>query len=60
MKCDDCKNSVGEGASMDCPYPSVWCKKGHWDGPDLGPEPEIDPWENCEDYEARAKVAGEK
>jgi len=56
MKCEDCKNMVGEGVSMESPYPSVWCRKGHWEG--LGEEPleddegyeDDDPWQECEDF----------
>lgn len=52
IKCDSCKNMVGEGPSIDCPYSCVWCAKGHWEG--LGPENgliTIDPWEDCADYD---------
>ena len=47
--CFDCKHFCAEGASSDCPYPSVWCAKGHWDGcpPDDRINP--DPWVNCPD-----------
>lgn len=54
MKCDDCRNHVGEMASLDYPYPSEWCAAGHWDGigPESEPEPgDDDPYGDCKDYE---------
>lgn len=56
MKCDDCNNMIGEGASIECPWPQVYCSKGHWEG--LGPEYD-DPnfgaghWEDCKDFEEK-------
>lgn len=54
MKCDDCKHMVGEGASIECPWPVVWCSIGHWEG--LGKESAFDkdddPWKDCKDFYA--------
>ena len=50
MICDNCKHVVGEGPSLDYPYPVVWCAKGHWEGDCACPEPEIDPWADCKDF----------
>ena len=50
--CDQCKHQQGECASMDYPYPTTWCSKGHWEG---GPQPEAkgeDPWHDCEDFQS--------
>lgn len=56
MKCDRCVHQSFEGATMECPYPSAWCGKGHWEGiVTTDEEPEIDVWENCEDFIEKSK-----
>ena len=58
MKCDTCRNMVGEGPSMDYPYPMVYCAKGYWEG--IGIEVDgADPWTNCPDYEAMSEWSDE-
>lgn len=50
-KCYNCKFVGGEGASLDYPYPIMYCVKSHWEGGD--PFEELkgdDPWKNCKDY----------
>ena len=37
--CEDCIHLKGEGPSMEYPYPTVWCNKGHQMGKD------------CEDFD---------
>lgn len=52
MICDICKWAKHEGASMDYPYPMIYCAYGHWEGDDPSePEPEVDPWKDCKDFE---------
>lgn len=34
--CEDCIHLKGEGPSMEYPYPTVWCSKGHQMGKDCG------------------------
>ena len=62
MKCDFCKNAAYESASMDYPYPSAWCSKGHWDGMDTNttPDTDIDPWRDCVDFESSATTGDTK
>jgi len=53
MKCDNCKHLYGESASMEYPYPWVWCGKGHWEGDDRNKQnEENDPWKDCKDFAA--------
>lgn len=53
MKCDDCKNMVGEMASQECPWPTVWCAAGHWEG--MGTKQDdnscVRCWDECKDYD---------
>lgn len=61
MKCDSCKNQCAIGASHDCPYPQIYCSKGHWEG--LGDEgycehDAVDLWKNCPDFELLDKREG--
>ena len=55
MKCDTCKFSCGESASMEYPYPWVYCAKGHWDGAgEDGMDYEgEDYWASCKDFEEK-------
>lgn len=50
MRCDDCRHQVSEGPSQDCPYPNVWCSKGHWEGIDHNGIECTDPWIGCLDF----------
>lgn len=61
MKCDNCKNMVGESASQEYPYPTIWCSEGHWDG--IGYEVkdnystiDEDPWADCEDFKEKVEA----
>lgn len=61
MKCDTCTHMASQMATMDDPYPSIWCCKGHWEGVDVtypdDPHPDRDPWANCGDYQERINTA---
>lgn len=50
--CNFCKHFNYEEATFDCPYPSVWCGKGIYDGvddySDLTEENCCDKWEGKE------------
>lgn len=49
LRCDSCRHQHWSAATMDDPYPHVWCGKGHWEG---APKSDIteDPWEDCQDF----------
>ena len=55
MKCDNCKHQIlyrGFGPPDD--YSMLYCAKEHWENTppwELDEVEDIDPWENCEDYE---------
>lgn len=55
MKCDNCKHQIlhrGYGPPDD--YSMLYCAKEHWENTppwELDEVEDIDPWENCEDYE---------
>ena len=52
MKCDTCWFHCVEPPAPDQPHMAIYCAKGHWDGGDPNePEPEIDPWKDCADFE---------
>lgn len=57
-KCNNCNHQHSEGSSMESPYPSIWCGKGHWEGgPPVEDHPEIDspaddPWADCPDFKS--------
>ena len=50
--CLNCKHLAAEGASQGCPYPWVWCSKGHWSGGDPEAALNPDPWADCPDQES--------
>jgi hypothetical protein len=49
--CMNCQGLKSEGASSDCPHPSVWCSAGHWEGI-MSREEENSLWEatDCIDW----------
>jgi len=52
--CEKCKYIASEGPGLECPYLTVWCSKGHWDGPgDPKDKPINDPWKDCVDFKER-------
>ena len=54
-KCESCNNICFEGASLDYPYPHVWCSKGHWEGSYKYEDEKEDTWRDCEDFRIRDK-----
>lgn len=48
VKCIDCQHFGHESASMDCPFPSFWCRMDHWDG--VGDVNELYEERDCEDF----------
>lgn len=57
--CMDCRHfKASGGGTIDDPYPTIWCDKGHWsDAPSAlrGKPTEPDPWANCKDHEVIAR-----
>lgn len=58
MKCKTCKYLCWQNETS-FEYSWVWCSKGHWEGDDGSPEPEIDPWKDCIDYKDKTKTEPE-
>lgn len=55
MRCDTCVHLRFENASSNPdvgrPWPEAWCAQGKWGGIDPNePEPEEDPWKDCDKY----------
>ena len=49
LRCDSCRHQQWSAATMDDPYPHVWCSKGHWEGAEPSGITE-DPWKDCADF----------
>ena len=49
LRCNSCQHQQWSAATMDDPYPHVWCDKGHWEGAEPSGITE-DPWKDCTDF----------